>query len=177
MSLSIAMLAVVAALSPPRRRLELGGRVGAAVAVAGSTIAAAAFVAVSASSGPLLDALDISEPNIRIAAGLVVGLRAIAEVFVPVRPESAWLAGSMAAVVPVALPTLIRPEVAILALSVGADLGVWRSVLVAVVGHGAVAAALAWWDHRPSARWAAVAFSTVAAVVAVDLIIDGVLDI
>lgn len=177
MSLSIAILAMVAALSPPRRSLELDGRVGARVAFVGSGIAAATFVAVAASSGPLLDSLDISEPNIRIASGLVVGLRAIADVFVRARLETAWLAGSMAAVVPVALPTLMRPEIAILALSVGADLGVWRSALVAVVGYGLAAVAVTGWNHRPAVQWAAAAFSAVAVVVAVDLIIDGVLDV
>ncbi len=78
---------------------------------------------------------------------------------------------------PVAVPTLLRPEVAVLALSVGADRGPLGATITAAVAFAATLGALLAW---PPSRWhrlAALAVSAVAVVVAIDLIIDGVLDI
>ena len=60
--------------------------------------------AAAAVGGPLLEALDVSDPSFRIAAGIVAVLAGAADLFRrPPAPEPA-LAGWRAALVPVAIP-------------------------------------------------------------------------
>jgi small neutral amino acid transporter SnatA (MarC family) len=86
--------------------------------------------------GPLLEALDVSDPSFRIAAGIVGVVAGVADLFrSPPRPEPA-LAGWRAALVPVAIPVVARPVLLVLALGAGADSGV-------LVSAGAMAAGVA----------------------------------
>ena len=68
---------------------------------------------------PLLDALDVSEPSFRIAAGIVAALAGAVDLFRrPPAPEPA-LPGWRAALVPVAIPVVARPALLVLALGRG----------------------------------------------------------
>ncbi|MCX7622126.1 MAG: hypothetical protein N2037_15005, partial [Acidimicrobiales bacterium] len=67
--------------------------------------------------------LDVSGPAARIAAGIVVGVAALADLFRrPPSPEPAQ-PGWGAALVPVAVPLVARPALLVLAVSAGADRG------------------------------------------------------
>lgn len=67
-------------------------------------------------SAPLLDALDVSPPNWRIAAGLALALGAVVDAVG--RPVE---------------PLLFRPELALLAVQSGSDHGVWPTILAALL--------------------------------------------
>jgi small neutral amino acid transporter SnatA (MarC family) len=104
-----------------RSRRNVAGLAAVGGAIGGVTACAAAIVA-----DPLLDALDVSDPSFRIAAGAVATIAGIADVFRrPPSPEPA-LPGWLAALIPVAIPVVARPALLMLALGAGAD----RSVLV-----------------------------------------------
>ena len=175
MNVWIAALAVMAAVNPPRRRVALLEPTAPAIAVTGAAVAWLAIVFAAAVSGALLDALSVSAPNIQIAAGLVLLVRAMVDVALPPGHETARLDGRWQWLVPVAFPLLIRPEVALLALTAGAELGVARAAAIAVPAYLAAAAALAAWRGARSARTVGVVLSVVGVAAAVDLVIDGVL--
>jgi small neutral amino acid transporter SnatA (MarC family) len=106
------------------------------VAAAGGAIGALAACALAALADPLLDALDVSDPSFRVAAGIVAGLAGAIDLFrAPPKPEPA-LPGWRAALVPVAIPAVARPALLISALGAGADHGVPLTA-------GAMAAAVA----------------------------------
>ena len=139
MNAALAIVALVLASNPPRRRSALSTDDTATVAL-GALLAAALFVAVAAAAMPLADALDISRPNLRIAAGAVLAVVSIHDlVWRRPRPGAA-LPGRRAALVPVFFPVLARPEVALLAMSVGADHGVLFTALAAGLSMAAVVA-------------------------------------
>lgn len=122
----MAALAAVATVNPMRvwpgapgqsRRQRLGFSAGGSLAVL------AAVLAVSDLSGLAREALDISAPTARIAAGaalIAVGVRDM--IAGPAQVEPA-LPGWKAAIVPVAVPHLFGPGLGVLAVSAGADLG------------------------------------------------------
>jgi len=171
----VAALAVIAAVNAPRRRAAVPQPIAPAVAVTGAAVSWLAIVVAAAVSGPLLDALAVSAPNIQIAAGLVLLVRAIVDAATPPGHEPARLDGRWQALVPVAFPLLIRPEVALLALAAGAELGVARAVAIAAPAYLAAAVALAVWRGERAARTVGVALSVMGVAAAVDLVIDGVL--
>jgi small neutral amino acid transporter SnatA (MarC family) len=127
------------ALNPARAAFGVprAGRTPRAVAelAAGGGIAGAlAVCAVALLGDPLLDALDVSEPSFRIAAGVVAALAGAIDLFRrPPSPEPA-LEGWGAALVPVAIPLVARPALLVLALGAGADSGVLVSVGAMAVG-------------------------------------------
>lgn len=177
MTVLLACFVVVAVLNPPRRVCEIDPRPDVQVAAAGAAIAAGAYLLVAAVSGPVLGALDISDANIRIAAGLVVAIRALVDVVLPPKPEPPGLRVGSGALAPLAFPILVRPEMAVLMLSVGHDIGVWRAGLVALTGVALAAGAMVVWSSGRSARLTGIAVSCVAVVAAVQVTLDGVLDV
>jgi small neutral amino acid transporter SnatA (MarC family) len=102
-------------------------------------------------SGPLLDRLDVSAPNWRIATGLVLVVAAIVDLFGK-RVE----------------PVLFRPELGALALQTGRDHGVAATALAAAIGL----ATLVVWRRDNTALGRAVALVQIALAVA--LLLDGV---
>jgi small neutral amino acid transporter SnatA (MarC family) len=179
-------LALVLALNPARAAFGLprAGRSspsGVQVAALGGLIGGLALCAAAALGGPLLEALDVSDPSFRLAAGVVAVLTGAADLFRRPPAREPGLAGWGAALVPVAVPLVLRPALVVLALGAGAD----RGVLVAV-GAGAVAVALlvalaAW---RPTEgvggrvlRWAARLLGAALVACGVVLAVDGVLDV
>jgi small neutral amino acid transporter SnatA (MarC family) len=92
------------------------------LAALGGTIGAVGVCAASALAPPLLDALHVSDPAFRIAAGIVALLTGAGDLFR--RPPSPEPAGRRAALVPIAIPLVARPALLVIALGAGADHGV-----------------------------------------------------
>lgn len=172
------VVAFVGATNPFRRRTALSVPHMRTV-VGGGVAALASYGLVAIVGANVRDTLDVSAPNARIAAGLVlvvVGLHALATA--PTAPmlmddaAHAWLN-------PVWFPVLLRPDLAVVALAAH-DAGAVASVVVAAaVAFGATAY---WWNAhgRSTASVTRVeralgAASGVALVVAaVRLLLDGV---
>ncbi len=109
------------------------------VAAAGGAIGGLAVCTAAAVGTPLLEALDVSEPSFRTAAGVVAALAGAVDVFRRPPPPEPALAGWRAALVPVAIPAVARPALLVVALGAGADQG----VLVAAAAMAAGVALLA----------------------------------
>jgi small neutral amino acid transporter SnatA (MarC family) len=168
-----AAFAVPRAGRPPRTALELaalGGAVGAGL------------VCLAAAAGdPLLDALDVSDPSFRFAAGVLAVLVGVVDVFRrPPAPEPA-LAGRRAALIPVAIPAVARPALLVLALGAGADRGVLVSVAAMAVGVALLSALVARgptdgpWGR--ALRWGSRLLAAGLVACGALLTIDGVLDV
>jgi small neutral amino acid transporter SnatA (MarC family) len=138
----LVLLALVAAVNPFRTVLAVprSGRsrreVGE-VALLGGLVAGVGVLVVAWLSGPLLDALDVSGPAIRLAAGIVAGVAGLVAVFRRTPAAEPALPGRGAALVPVAVPLVATPALLLLAMSAHSDRGF--PVLVAAL---AVAVAL-----------------------------------
>jgi small neutral amino acid transporter SnatA (MarC family) len=176
--LVVALNPARAAFGIPRAGRSPGDVLG--VAALGGALGGLAVCAAAAAGGPLLDALDVSDPSFRIAAGVVAAAAGVADLFRRPPPPEPALAGWRAALVPVAIPLVARPALLVLALGAGAE----RGVLVAA---GAMAIALALligltkWGTEDGARsrvlrWAsrlvAAALIACGGVLAVDGIFD-----
>jgi small neutral amino acid transporter SnatA (MarC family) len=96
----------------------------ATIAALGGLVGALAVLAVSLLSGPLLDAFDVSEPALRVAVGIVAALAGAVTLVRPAPSPSPGLDGRRAALVPVAVPLVVRPALVFLALGAHADRGV-----------------------------------------------------
>ena len=168
------LVVVLIASNAARRRLELPSdrlivTLGAGLALAGHGLLALV-------ADPLLDGLDVSAPNARIAAGFVVVVGAIVDLARRPDPDGPALAGRGAAVVPVAFPLLLRPDLGALAISGGADPGVGWAVLVLAVAMAVVVAAHRWLPTAvatPLARLLGVA----AVGAGIATVLDGVFDV
>lgn len=136
------LLVVVAAVNPARVALGAPDRPRRAQLVAtGTTVAGVGLLALGASSGPLLDLLDVSRPAMRLAGASLCLLSAAVD-FVRPRPgDDAAFEGGRAALVPIAVPLTFRPAVAIAGLSVVADhsLGFYALTILTVVATSTVA--------------------------------------
>ena len=158
------------------RRRRLGYAAGGASAVL------VAALATSGLSGPLLNALGISAPTARIAAGaalIVVGVRDM--VVGPGQVEPA-LPGWKAAIVPVAVPHLFGPGLGVLAVSAGADLGSERTGVAIGIALAVTASVMAL--PPPKGRAGARAIraghaltGATAVLIGAALAVDGVFDI
>ena len=152
----------------------------ALAAVGGALGALAVFVAAVAGD-PLLDALDVSEPSFRTAAGVLAALVGAADLFRrPPAPEPA-LPGARAALVPVAIPLVARPALLVLALGAGADEGVLVTAAAMAVAVAALTALTARCSTEGASgrvlRWAARLLAAGLVAGGVLLAIDGVLDV
>jgi multiple antibiotic resistance protein len=165
-----------AALGVPRR--DRSPRDVAVVAGIGAAAGGIAVFLVSLASGPLLDALDVSAPAFRIAAGAVGAIAgAVAFVRPAPSPEPA-LPGRSAALVPVAVPLVAGPALVVVALSAHADrgAGVVAVALAIVVALVAVVSTRVGVDgvRGRGLRWGTRATGAAAVVATVLLVIDGV---
>jgi small neutral amino acid transporter SnatA (MarC family) len=177
-------LVLVLALNPVRAAFGVprGGRSprdATELAALGGAIGGLAVCAAAALGGPLLDALDVSEPSFRLAAAILAVLAGAIDLFRrPPGPEPA-LPGWRAALVPVALPLVARPVLVVLALSAGADQGVAVCVGAMVVGvallTGLVATGPAEGTRSRVLRWAARLLGAGLVACGVILAIDAVL--
>jgi small neutral amino acid transporter SnatA (MarC family) len=118
--------ALVLALNPARAAFGIpraGRSPGTAIRIAamGGAIGGVAVLVIAAVADPLLEALDVSEPSFRVAAGIVAAIAGAADFFRRPPPPEPSLAGWRAALIPVAFPVVTRPALVVLALSAGAD--------------------------------------------------------
>ncbi len=160
---------LVLALNPARAafgvpRAGRSPRSVVGVGAAGGAISGLAVCAAATAGGPLLEALDVSEPSFRIAAGIVAGL-----------------AGWRAALVPVAIPVVARPALLVVALSAGADHGVLVSAGAMATGVALLIVLVAGWPTEGSGgrvlRWAGRLLAAALVAGGVILTVDGVLDV
>jgi small neutral amino acid transporter SnatA (MarC family) len=178
--------ALVLALNPARAafgvpRAGRSPRTVLGVAALGGVIGGLAVCAAAAAGDPLLEALDVSEPSFRTAAGIVAGLAGAADLFRRPPPPEPALAGWRAALIPVAIPVVARPALLVLALGAGAD----RDVLVCVAAMATGVALLtglaaARRTEGPAGRalqWAGRLLAAGLVACGVILAIDGVLDV
>jgi small neutral amino acid transporter SnatA (MarC family) len=179
-------LALVLALSPARAAFGVpraGGPPQTAVglAAAGALIGGLAVCIVAVAGDPLLDALDVSEPSFRTAAGIVAVLAGAADLFRRPPPPEPALPGWRAALVPVAIPLVARPALVVLAIGAGAE----RNLLLTA---GAMALGIALLTGLTAARategaggrvlrWAGRLSGAGLVACGVILTIDGILDV
>jgi small neutral amino acid transporter SnatA (MarC family) len=178
--------ALVLALNPARAafgvpRAGRSRRTVVGVAAVGGAIGGLAVCAAAAAADPLLEALDVSEPSFRIAAGIVAGIAGAGDLFrQPPRPEPG-LAGWRAALIPVAIPIVARPALVVLALGAGADRGVLVSAgsmamgIALLTGLAGGAPAERTWGRV--LRWAGCLLAAGLVACGVILAVDGVLDV
>jgi small neutral amino acid transporter SnatA (MarC family) len=163
-----------------RPRMPLGEpfgdttRANAVIAAAGGAVV---LVLCALVGGPVLDAASISVPNGRVAAGVVLLGAALVQL-VPQRQWDTATPTRSEALVPGLFPVVLRPELVVLALVAGADVG-WLAAAVGVLV--AMAATVGYVVPRGGGsatrvEYGVVVLAAVALVVlAVDLIADGVL--
>jgi small neutral amino acid transporter SnatA (MarC family) len=175
-------VALFAAVNPFRSALALprgerSARTVTGAAALGGIAGAAVAVGAGFGAGRLLDALDVSDASLRIAAGVVAAVVGIATlVLKPPSPIPA-LPDLRAALVPVAVPMVASAGLIVLAVSAYADRG---AVLVAAalafaVGTLTVLAAFVRTDGVAGRvlGWAGRLTSAVLVVAAAQLVIDG----
>jgi small neutral amino acid transporter SnatA (MarC family) len=154
----------------PLRLAAVGGALGAVVV--------ALFAAVGVW---FLDVIDISDASLRIAAGVVAALGAIADLIRSAPPPDPALPGRRAALVPVAVPLSIRPALLVVGISAAADHGWWLSVVGVVVALAAFCAVTPVIDREAVsgrvARWVVRLTAILLAGAGILVVINGVLDI
>jgi small neutral amino acid transporter SnatA (MarC family) len=176
-------LALVLALNPARAAFGIprAGPAPWSVAAAGGAIGALAACVAAALGDPLLDALDVSEPSFRTAAGIVAVLAGVGDLFRRPPPPEPALAGWRAALVPVAIPLVARPALLVLALGAGADRDVLVTAAAMALGVALVIALTAWGPTESAGgrvlRWAGRLLGAGLVACGVILTIDGVLDV
>lgn len=164
----VATLAVVAAFDTPQRCRQLreaSQRDRIAVAVG----ALAAAIALAGVATPLLDALDISGPNLEIGAGVVLAIYSVVAI---VRWDDAPAPpATTGGLLPLLVPIVLTPAVGVVVLAVAARNGMPVPVIAAM----AAAALLAWpgVDDTVGRRNARMVSATVGIVAGVVMIVDG----
>jgi small neutral amino acid transporter SnatA (MarC family) len=156
-------------------------RTVAGLAALGGAAGGLVVCAAALAGDPLLDALDVSDPSFRVAAGIVAALAGAADLFRrPPAPEPS-LAGGRAALVPVAVPVVARPALLLLALGAGADRGGLVSAGAMAVGAALLTALAARCPTEASGgrvlRWAGRLLAVTLVACGVVLTVDGVLDV
>lgn len=172
----LAMVILVVGINP----LRLAGRLPPGrVAALGALITAGAYLGLGMIADPLLEAIDVSAPTMRVAAGLVLIAGAARDLMVGPPAAEPALSGWQRAIVPVTVPMLLRPHIGILAVSVGASDG-----LVPLMVGVAVAVAVAVYLARPIddlaariAGWTATTAACIALAGGVVLAVDGVFSV
>ena len=151
------------------------------MAAAGGAIGGLAVCAAAAVGDPLLDALDVSDPSFRVAAGIVAGLAGAIDLFRRPPPPEPALAGWRAALIPVAIPVVARPALLVVALGAGADQGVLVSAGAMAAGVALLTGLVGRVAHRGPGgrvlRWASRLLAAALVAGGVILTIDGVMDV
>lgn len=151
------------------------------VSAVGGAIGGLAVCAAAAAGGPLLGALDVSEPSFRIAAGIVAALAGAIDLFRRPPPPEPALAGWRAALIPVAIPVVARPALLVVALGAGADQGVLVSAGAMATGVALLIGLVAGWPTEGSAgrvlRWAGRLLAAALVAGGVILTVDGIMDV
>ena len=139
MTLALAVLALVTAVNPLRAWTVLpDGAERRLATLVGTGLALGAVLAAALLASPLLDAIDLSPPMARLAAGIVLLLAGAWGLIGPPLAPTPALDGWRAGVVPVAVPALVRPEIFLVALVIAADHGVAPTLVIAAAALVAV---------------------------------------
>ena len=179
-------LALILALNPARAAFGIprAGRpaeMPVRLAALGGAIGGLVVLVLAAVADPLLDALDVSAPSLQTAAGIVAAIAGAADIFRRPPPPEPSLAGWRAALVPVAIPVVLRPALVVLALSAGAEEGVPVTVGAVVLGVGLLTAFAANGPVEGARgrvlRWSARLLAAGLVACGVVLAIDGILDV
>lgn len=179
----LVVVAVVAGVNPARLapalpRGERATAERAMVAGAGAALAALALGLLALAGDAVASWWEVSAPTFAVGAGLVLALAAVAQAVRRPRPEPA-LPGRRAALVPVAVPFVLRPEVGLVALAAGAaDREAWVAVGLVLVVAGAAAAAISIGGVAGRVlRWLAAVGSVAALASGIALTTGGVLSV
>ncbi len=164
----VAALAVVTALDLPQRSHQ-----ARAVAPRERTVVAtgmvAAVLALAAVATPVLDALDISGPNLEIGAGVVLALYSLLAIArwddTPPPPS---VAGG---IVPLLFPIVLTPAVGVVVLAVSARNGLLVPVIAAVVAASLIAWSGA--DNAIGRRPLRMLSGAIGVVVGTAMVVDG----
>src|ERR671914_385599 len=137
--------------------------------------------AAAAVADPLIDALDVSEPSLRTAAGIVAVITGVADLLRRPPPPEPALAGRRAALVPVSFPLVARPALLVIALGAGADRDFLLTAAAGALGVGLLtaltAAGTAGGPRARALRWAGRLLGVGLVACGAPLTIDGVLDV
>jgi small neutral amino acid transporter SnatA (MarC family) len=180
------VITLLVALNPARAafgipRAGRSRRTVVGVAAIGGLIGGLAVCAAAAAGGPLLDALDISEPSFRVAAGIVAVVAGVADLFRRPPPPEPALVGWRAVLVPVAIPLVARPALLVLALGAGADRGFLVAAGATAIAIASLTGLVAGWSPEGASgrvlRWSSRLLAAVLVACGVVLGIDGVLDV
>jgi small neutral amino acid transporter SnatA (MarC family) len=130
MTLTLLLLAAIAAANPFRVASASPTPDRLRAVFVAVVVTSLAVVAAAAASGPLLDAIDVTGPSARIAAGIALAAVAAKDVFASPPEAEPGLSGWRAGVVPLALPVMFSPALALIAIAGGSDRGVIATGLV-----------------------------------------------
>jgi small neutral amino acid transporter SnatA (MarC family) len=129
----------------------------------------------------LVEAMNVSNPALRIAAGSVGAIVAVAALSAPPPRPELGLTGWRAVVMPVAIPLMAGPGLVMLAISARADRGVGPLAVILAVGVALLAAAAAWLPVTGAGArvsvWAGRLVTGIAVATSILLVIDGILDV
>ncbi len=179
------LLVVIGTINPVRVALGVPRRDPArhrvTLALAGGAIGSLALVVVGAASGWAVDLVGTSEPAMRLAAGSLCLLSAGIDLARRPTIDEPALDGFGAAIVPIALPLVVRPAMLLAGFSVVADrsVGVYAlALVVTVVAAAAISVVIGdAGQERPLLVWVGRLLSFVAVAGAALLIADAVFDI
>ena len=142
MTLTLLVLAMIAAANPFRAlAARPPGATGETVMAALTATMVLAWIS-AVLSGPLLDLVDVSGPNARIAAGIALLVVALKDVFAAPPTAEPALTGWRAGVVPLAFPVIFSPALALLAVAGAAERGVALALTATAIALVPVALAL-----------------------------------
>ena len=135
------LVALLAAFNPCRAALAVprddrSRRTIAGVAAVGGLVGSLLVLAIALASGPLVDALGVSDPALRLAVGVVAGVVGIIELIRRAPGPEPALPGWRAALVPVAVPSVAGAALVMLAIGAYADRGL--AVIGAALAVGVV---------------------------------------
>ena len=174
MTLTLLVLAMVTAANPFRAlsARPTGPTAPALLAAVGTT--GLLVIGSAAISGPLLELVDVTGPNARIAAGIALLVVALKDVFAaPPGPEPA-LGGWRAGVVPLAFPVIFSPALALLAVAGASERGVPLAVAAAVIAVAPVVLVLLAAPRSTPLRPLVAAVGVAGTGVAALVVLDGV---
>ena len=176
-------VALFAAVNPFRSALavprgERSARIVTGIAALGGLAGAAVALAAGFAGGLLVSALDISDPSLRIAAGVVAAVAGVAALVRRPPPPVPALPGLRAALVPVAVPIVANAGLVVVAVGAFADRGavLVSAALATAVGTLAVLAAFVPTEGVAGRvlAWAGRLTAAVLIVAAAQLVIDGI---
>ena len=141
MTPTLLLLAMLAAANPLRVASARPRHDRVPAAAAAGTLLILGVLVSGLVSGPLHDAVDVTGPSARIAAGIALLAVALHDLFGAPPDAEPALTGWRAGIVPLGFPVLFTPAVALVAVAGAAQHGVWvpvAAVLPAMIVAGAL---------------------------------------